>query len=353
MAAIHERVAEKMFDRRHEVAARVTEKHLQQHPEFLERFGANGRRRCLEDAEFHLQYLGHAIRLATPALFTSYVQWARQMLEARRIPWKDLQQNLELLRDELLSEDVGDDEAELIRAPIDAALSASPLPSESLLATTPREPLARTYLTALLRTERRAAAEIISAAVRDGLSIRELYLDVFQPVQREVGRLWQNNEISVAQEHYCTASTQWLMAQFYPQILATPRNGRTVVVACVGNELHEVGTRMVADFFEMDGWDSVYTGANTPTSALVELICRERPNLIALGITMTYHLGTATSLIESLRSDSRCGDVKIIAGGYVFRNHDNLWRTLGVDGFAADAADAVALGNQLSDPSRR
>jgi MerR family transcriptional regulator, light-induced transcriptional regulator len=192
------------------------------------------------------------------------------------------------------------------------------------------------------------AGEIISAAVGDGLPIRDLYLDVFQPVQREVGRLWQNNEITVAEEHYCTASTQWLMAQFYPQILATRRIGRTVVVACVGNELHEIGARMVADFFEMDGWDSIYIGANTPTKALIELVCRERPNLIALGITMTYHLGTAASLIESLRSDSRCSDVKIIAGGYVFRRHPDLWRSLGIDGLAADAAEAVALGNELT-----
>jgi methanogenic corrinoid protein MtbC1 len=350
MSSPHQRIAESLADRRQELASRVAQKHLEQHPEFLERFGTVGRRRCLEDADFHLQYLSHAIRLATPALFTSYAQWARQMLETRHIAWSDLQWNLELLREELARE-LGADDAALVREYIDAALAAGPASTESFLAGTPREPLARTYLTALLRTERRTAGEIVSAAVRDGLSIRDLYLDVFQPVQREVGRLWQNNEISVAEEHYCTASTQWLMAQFYPRILATPRIGRTVVVACVGNELHEIGARMVADFFEMDGWDSVYIGANTPTKALIELVCRERPNLIALGVTMTYHLGTAAALIESLRSDSRCSDVKIIAGGYVFRQHHDLWRSLGVDGFAADAAEAVALGNDLSDDS--
>lgn len=350
MSALHEQLAVSLLERRRELASRVAEKNLEEQPEYLERFGAVARTRCLEDAEFHLQYLSHAIRLATPALFTSYVQWARQMLEARRIAWHDLQRNLEILREELERE-LGAEDAALVREYIGEALNAQPLGTESLLAATPHEPLARTYLTALLRTQRRVAGEIINAAVRDGLSIRDLYLDVFQPVQREVGRLWQNNEISVAQEHYCTASTQWLMAQFYPQILATPRVGRTVIVACVGNELHEIGTRMVADFFEMAGWDSIYLGANTPTQALIELVCRERPDLIALGVTMTYHLGTAATLVENLRSDSRCSDVRIIAGGYVFRHHHDLWRSLGVDGFAADAAEAVAVGNELADDS--
>lgn len=344
----HESVADKLSARRPELALRVAEKHLEQNPEFLERFGAVGRMRCIEDADFHLQYLSHALRLATPALFTAYTQWVRQLLEKRAIGWSDLQKNLELLRDELVQE-LDDNDAALVRDYIDAALDAGPADSESFLTATTREPLARAVLTALLHADRRAAVEIINEAVRGGLSIRDLYLQVFQPVQREIGRLWQNNDITVAEEHYCTASTQAMMAQFYPQILATPRIGRKVVVACVGSELHEIGTRMVADFFEMAGWDGVYIGANTPTSALIELVCRERPQLVALGITMTYHLGTAAQVIERLRADDRCRDVKIIAGGYVFQQHPELWRSLGVDGSAADAAGAVAVGIRLVD----
>ena len=344
----HEQVADNLAARRGELSVRVAEKHLEQNPELLERFGAIGRVRCIEDADFHVQYLSHAVRLATPGLFTAYTQWVRQLLEKRAIGWHDLQKNLELLRDEL-TRDLDDRDATLIRDYIGAALDAGPADSESFLTSTTREPLARACLTALLRADRRAAVEIINEAVSDGLSISDLYLQVFQPVHREIGRLWQNNEISVAEEHYCTASTQAMMAQFYPQILATPRIGRKVVVACVGSELHEIGTRMVADFFEMAGWDGVYIGANTPTNALMELVCRERPQLVALGITMTYHLGTAAKVIERLRSDDRCKDVKIIVGGYVFQQHPELWRSLGVDGSAADAAHAVTIGHRLVD----
>lgn len=336
----HARVADAIAAQRQELAVRVAEDHLARNPEYLERFGELARVRCREDADFHLQYLSHAIRFATPALFVSYVQWTREVLEKRKIPWSDLQTNLELLRDAL-------GELEFVREYVDAAIEAEPAYSQSFLAGTPREPLARAYLTALLRADRRAAVQIIDDATRDGVAVRELYLSVFQPVQREIGRLWQDNEISVAEEHYCTASTQALMAQFYPQILSTPRVGRKVVVACVGNELHEIGTRMVADFFEMAGWDGVYIGANTPATALTELVCRERPHLVALGVTMTYHLGTATKVVERLRGDERCTNVKILVGGYVFRQHPELWRTLNVDGCADDAAGAVETGNTL------
>lgn len=352
MASTHERAATSLAGRRQELAVRVAEKHLQLQPEFLQRFGETGRKRCLEDADFHLQYLGHALRFATPSLFTAYAQWARQLLEKRGIPWRDLQANLELLRDELARE-LEPEEARVAEEYIGAALQTESADVQSYLGATPRQPLARTYLTALLRAERRTAVEVIETAFRDGVTVRDLYLDVFQPVQREIGRLWQNNEISVAEEHYCTAATQAMMARFYPQILATPRVGRKVVVACVGNELHEIGTRMVADFFEMDGWDSIYLGANTPGSALVELVCRERPDLLALGITMTYHLGTTSDLVQRFRADERCANVKIIAGGYVFQERPELWRSLGADGSAADAAEAVNVANTLIDDSGR
>lgn len=351
MPSLHERAAEKLAERADELAVRVAELHLARNPEFVTRFGPAGRKRCLEDAAFHLQYLGYAIRFATPSLFTAYVQWARQLLESRDIPWRDLQENLAILRDETVRE-LEPGEAELVREQIDAALVEERAESGSFLEGTAREPLARAYLTALLRADRRQSIEIIEDAFRSGVAIRDLYLHVFQPVQREIGRLWQDNEISVAQEHYCTASTQATMARFYPEILSAPRRGRKVVVACVGNELHEIGTRMVADFFEMEGWDGVYIGANTPAGALIDLVCRERPNLVALGITMTYHLGTAADLIRRLRGDERCRDVKIIAGGYVFLQRDELWRSLGVDGFAHDAEEAVRVGENLVDGSR-
>lgn len=323
----------------------VAESHLSERPEIEQRFGVLGRARCIEDAGFHVQNLVQAIRFSSPSLFIAYVQWTRRMLEARRIAWRDLERNLEILGEEIASV-LAPDEATIAAGYINAALAADTASDESFLSGTPREPIARAYLAALLRADRRSAIDIIDSAA---MPVRELYLDVFQPVQREIGRLWQNNEISVAQEHFCTASTQAIMAQFYRQILSTKRLNRSVVVACVGNELHEIGARMVADFFEMEGWDGIYLGANTPANALVDLVCRERPQLVALGVTMTFHLSTASELVERLRADQRCAAIRIIVGGYLFQNREDLWRSIGADGCAADAADAVRVGSALVD----
>ena len=80
-------------------------------------------------------------------------------------------------------------------------------------------------------------------------------------------RYWQMNRLTVAQEHYCTAATQMIMSQLYPYIFEGERNGRVLVATCVAENLHEIGVRMVTDFFEMDGWDTFYLGANVPTAS--------------------------------------------------------------------------------------
>ncbi len=116
----------------------------------------------------------------------------------------------------------------------------------------PLAPLARQYMDALLAGQRHTASELVTAAVQRGVSVKDVYLDIFQATQYEIGRLWQTNQVNVAQEHYCTAATQLIMSQLYPLIFATEKNGHRLVAACVGRELHEIW-RPYRDRFFRDG----------------------------------------------------------------------------------------------------
>jgi methanogenic corrinoid protein MtbC1 len=103
--------------------------------------------------------------------------------------------------------------------------------------------LAKMYLDALLRVQRDVASRMIIKAVKDGIKVEDIYIHVFESSQHEVGRLWQNNQITVAQEHFCTAATQMIMSQLYPYIFSSDKIGRTLVAACVAGEMHEMGVR--------------------------------------------------------------------------------------------------------------
>ncbi|WP_051693996.1 cobalamin B12-binding domain-containing protein [Desulfohalovibrio reitneri] len=208
--------------------------------------------------------------------------------------------------------------------------------------------LASGYLNRLLRGDRNGAASLVLEAVeRDGVPVRDIYLGVFQPAQYEVGRLWQQNRISVAHEHFCTAAAQQIMSRLYPHIFSMERTGRTMVAACVGGELHELGMRMVADFFEMEGWDTYFLGASTPDEDVARAVAEREADLLGVSVTMSYHLHLARRLVSVVRDKPECGGVKVMVGGYPFLLDDELWKWTGADGWAPDAAKAVHEAERL------
>jgi methanogenic corrinoid protein MtbC1 len=221
---------------------------------------------------------------------------------------------------------------------------------QTLLGTPKTNPclaLANDYLELVLAGSRHRASASILEAVERGVSIREVYLHVFQPVQHEIGRLWQLNRISVAQEHLCTAITQLVMSQLYPRTFSGARNGRSLVATCVGGELHELGVRMVADFLELEGWDTYYLGSNTPHDAVVQQMIDVGAELLAVSVTMPFHLDRAARLIHTVRGDARCAAGKILVGGLPFNLAPDLCHRVQADGTARNAKLAVDAAAQL------
>ena len=137
------------------------------------------------------------------------------------------------------------------------------------------------------------------------------------------------------------------MSQLYPLVFATPRIGRTLVATCVAGDLHEIGARMIADFLEMEGWDTFYLGANAPTADVVSTARERRADLLAISATMTAHVGEVRALIAAVRSDAATAGVKILVGGSPFNVAPELWRQVGADAVAADAASAVTAAADL------
>ncbi len=334
------------------LANAITEEYYRQHPELNVRYNKDVRDNIFRDNQYHLAYLAEAIAADHPSFFASYIGWAKVLLNGMKIPSEELARNLNIVRTVLQHELQHFEGIDLIHTYIEQGLHELPtLPSELssfIQPTHPHAELAHQYLQHLLRGERHLASRLILDAVeKQNVNIKEIYLDVFQFTQYEIGRLWQMNQISVAQEHYCTAATQLIMSQLYTYIFSTEKLNKTMVATCVGGDLHELGVRMVADFFEMEGWDTYYLGANTPTFSVLQELREREATLLAVSVTMTFHVRAAEALIEAVRADEKCRHVKIMVGGHPFNLEPMLWKQVGADGYSRNAQEAIELSNQL------
>jgi methanogenic corrinoid protein MtbC1 len=200
------------------------------------------------------------------------------------------------------------------------------------------------YLAALRAGDRRRAFALVDEARQAGLGIGAIYVDVFQPALREIGRLWQENALSVAEEHLATAITQAAMAHLYGQVYRwETRSARTLIAACLDTERHEVGLRMICDLLECEGWDTTYLGATVPMGSLVTMVRQRPPDVLALSATLPPHLPRLRTAIAAVREALGTEAPLVLVGGRPFVEDPSLAERVGADLTAPDARAAVSL----------
>ncbi len=169
------------------------------------------------------------------------------------------------------------------------------------------------FLKELLAGDRVACQKITREYLEQNPSIQDLYEQVFREALYEVGRLWESNRISVAAEHLATAITEGLLNELFEEIVSGSKHNRKVVVACVESEQHQVGIKMVADVFEMHGWDSFFLGAGIPTTELIRYIQEVKPDLLAISLSVYHHYAQLAKMLGQLRV--YFPDLLILLGG--------------------------------------
>lgn len=331
-------------------AAGAVERQVTLQPEEVERYGPRGFTTLVHETEMRVLHLAEAVAVRRPALFDAHVAWVKIAAVARDVPADFLRTNLACLRDELRERLPAGGLAELAEEIVSggiATLDQAPEIAPSLLGDdTPHVDLARRYLLAVLEGRRDDAMELILGARDSGVSREDLH-DTLWRVQGEMGRMWQMNQIHSAEEHLGSRIAEELMIIMRTGLARPPKIGRRVLVACVAGNHHELGARLVADHFEMSGWDALLLGADTPSLDVVRGIHDFQPDLLAVSANLTLHVGATTELIRILREDPLCTTLPVMVGGGPFNLVPDLWEVVGADGHATSAPQAVAVGETL------
>jgi methanogenic corrinoid protein MtbC1 len=77
------------------------------------------------------------------------------------------------------------------------------------------------------------------------------------------------------------------------------------------------------------------------------MVIDRQAHLLALSVTMTFHLPHAIDLIRRIKDNTHTLGLPVLIGGGPFNRAPDLWRTVGADGFARDAGEAVEVANNM------
>ena len=143
----------------------------------------------------------------------------------------------------------------------------------------------------------------------------EMYDKVLRPGMTKIGDLWERGDIGVNQEHRASYETLDALARLQAEVFIKPANGKSVVFACIGEELHEIGLRSAAYVFEAEGWTTHYIGARTPVAAVVQALRDFVPSVLAISLTSpTDTLRLIADLCSAL-NEAHAMKVPMILGG--------------------------------------
>ncbi len=169
------------------------------------------------------------------------------------------------------------------------------------------------YLDLALLPDVEGLAELVLDQVA-ALGALPVYERLLQPALEEVGRRWENDELTVADEHLVTALTE----QVLTRVRRKSTSGPIAVVACTPGNEHRVGAMMVSDALGSAGWNPMLLGARTPFEDLAALCAARGVQLVALSVGIEEELGVLAPQLERLRL--RVGpDMHVIVGGGALR----------------------------------
>ena len=293
--------------------------------------------------------LAASVQSNRPDGFANHIDWVRHGFSTRGIPTGALEaavQCLSLTANEALPPESlvhiePHIEAALIRLRNPQAGSEPGLDPKQ-----PKQALALAYLAALRSGDEAEAQTLLLHALQDGkFATTELIDDVLTAALREMGRLWHGSEVTVAEEHFVSQSSQRMLVRILDRAPKAPRRGKTALLTTVAGDNHSLGIQFVAAHFELKGWRTICLGANTPSEDIASLANSLSAHIVVLGTTIDTQVPSLLEAIAQVRS--QCPGVRILAGGQALPPHQYSAEQIGADAIAPSGAAAEQVASEL------
>jgi methanogenic corrinoid protein MtbC1 len=219
-----------------------------------------------------------------------------------------------------------------------------------------KEDVLARYLAALLQGDRRSCRTVIEETLQSGIPANSVYLHLIWPVMGEIERLQRLDRISLVQEHLATRINRTIVDQLQNKLPRRPAKHKKVAVCCARDELQELGSQMIADLFESDGWQVRFLGGGLSNDDVFAFINEYAPDVLLVYGTTPKQAPDVRRLIDRVRVVNAWPELRIVVSGGLFNRAEGLWEEIGADGFAATAAEVLQVAadeSQVANPDRR
>jgi methylmalonyl-CoA mutase cobalamin-binding domain/chain len=114
-----------------------------------------------------------------------------------------------------------------------------------------------------------------------------------------------------------------------------------IAIGTVKGDLHDIGKNLVSTMLSSAGFEIHDLGVDVPPEKFVEVVEKEKPDMIAMSCLLTVAMDTMKNVMDQLAGSGLRSQVKVLAGGRPIT--PDFAARIGADGYAADAIEAVSV----------
>ena len=203
------------------------------------------------------------------------------------------------------------------------------------------------YLQHLLKGDIKEARNLIMTLHIQGMKIEYIYFNILEKALKEIGTLWEVGCIDVWKEHFISETTLDIMRELKSKEKRKKSKKASIITLNSSAEFHNIGLKMISDILELEGFNVIYLGSNVPTQSLIKAIEFEKPDFVAISVTLQYNMDSAAHMIGAIRSNFGKKCPKIIIGGTAFTNSETVCEATGADYYCASIDDIKAVMDML------
>jgi corrinoid protein of di/trimethylamine methyltransferase len=163
-----------------------------------------------------------------------------------------------------------------------------------------------------------------------------------------VGDRYESGEYFIPDLVMAAEAMKAAMAIFEPELAARQQQRQvlgTVVIGTVEGDIHEIGKSLVATMLGAAGFDVHDLGVDVTTAQFIKEVQETQANVVGLSALLTTTMMNQEAVIEGLKEAGIRDRVKVVIGGAPASPE---WaKTIGADGYAENANEAVAVVRQL------
>ncbi len=195
-----------------------------------------------------------------------------------------------------------------------------------------------------------AAVDAARRAMEEGFAPQKILAEGLMSGAEEIGRRFERGEYFLPELMMSGQALKAAMEVLRPALAqdvsssADQINVR-IVAATIQSDIHDIGKNIVVSMLTAAGFDVIDLGVDVPIKTIVDKAEEAGANIIALSALLTTSMPYMHDLIDLLNIRGLRGKYIVMVGGAPVTEE---WaKSIGADGTARNAADAVRLARSL------